>query len=66
MCLSLSVAGISFCGADVGGFFKNPDAELFTRWYQVKAHKNVLALTLSLPYEEVSSLLIPTRQTIFM
>ena len=35
MCLSLSVAGISFCGADVGGFFRNPDSELFTRWYQV-------------------------------
>lgn len=35
MCLSLSVAGISFCGADVGGFFKNPDSELFVRWYQV-------------------------------
>lgn len=35
MCLSLSVAGISFCGADVGGFFKNPDSELFSRWYQV-------------------------------
>lgn len=34
MCLSLSVAGISFCGADVGGFFGNPEAELFTRWYQ--------------------------------
>lgn len=37
MCLSLSVAGISFCGADVGGFFKNPDSELFTRWYQAAA-----------------------------
>lgn len=36
MCLSLSVAGISFCGADVGGFFKNPDTELFVRWYQVR------------------------------
>lgn len=34
MCLSLSVSGISFCGADVGGFFGNPDAELFYRWYQ--------------------------------
>jgi alpha 1,3-glucosidase len=37
MCLSLSVAGISFCGADVGGFFGNPDAELFSRWYQTGA-----------------------------
>lgn len=35
MCLSESVAGFSFCGADVGGFFGNPDAELFERWYQV-------------------------------
>jgi mannosyl-oligosaccharide alpha-1,3-glucosidase len=34
MCLSLAVSGISFCGADVGGFFGNPDAELFYRWYQ--------------------------------
>ncbi|XP_055615481.1 neutral alpha-glucosidase AB [Toxorhynchites rutilus septentrionalis] len=37
MCLSLSVAGISFCGADVGGFFGNPDSELFYRWYQIGA-----------------------------
>uniref|UniRef100_A0A182N0N9 Glucosidase II subunit alpha n=1 Tax=Anopheles dirus TaxID=7168 RepID=A0A182N0N9_9DIPT len=37
MCLSLAVAGISFCGADVGGFFGNPDAELFARWYQAGA-----------------------------
>ncbi|XP_069692372.1 neutral alpha-glucosidase AB [Periplaneta americana] len=37
MCLSLAVAGISFCGADVGGFFRNPDSELFTRWYQAGA-----------------------------
>ncbi|CAO1407451.1 unnamed protein product [Diamesa hyperborea] len=34
MCLSLSVAGISFCGADIGGFFGNVEAELFERWYQ--------------------------------
>lgn len=31
MCLALSISGISFCGADVGGFFKNPDSELFVR-----------------------------------
>lgn len=28
---------MSFCGADVGGFFGNPEAELFTRWYQAGA-----------------------------
>ncbi|XP_043279145.1 neutral alpha-glucosidase AB isoform X2 [Venturia canescens] len=37
MCLSIAISGISFCGADVGGFFKNPDAELFVRWYQAGA-----------------------------
>ncbi|XP_063898479.1 neutral alpha-glucosidase AB isoform X1 [Helicoverpa armigera] len=37
MCLSLSAAGISFCGSDVGGFFKYPEAELMTRWYQAGA-----------------------------
>lgn len=34
MCLSLSVAGMSFCGADIGGFFGNPEPELLERWYQ--------------------------------
>ncbi|XP_041352622.1 neutral alpha-glucosidase AB-like isoform X2 [Gigantopelta aegis] len=34
MILSLNIAGITFSGADIGGFFKNPDAELQTRWYQ--------------------------------
>ena len=37
MLLSLGVAGLTFSGADVGGFFGNPDAELLTRWYQVGA-----------------------------
>jgi alpha 1,3-glucosidase len=32
---SLGVAGMGFCGADVGGFFNNPDGELIVRWYQV-------------------------------
>lgn len=35
MCLSVSIAGMPSCGADVGGFFKNPDNELMIRWYQV-------------------------------
>uniref|UniRef100_A0AAY5KRM4 Glycoside hydrolase family 31 N-terminal domain-containing protein n=1 Tax=Esox lucius TaxID=8010 RepID=A0AAY5KRM4_ESOLU len=37
MILSLSLAGISFCGADVGGFVKDPDPELLVRWYQAGA-----------------------------
>ena len=37
MILSIGVAGLSFTGADVGGFFGNPDPELLTRWYQVLA-----------------------------
>ncbi|XP_054256929.1 neutral alpha-glucosidase AB-like [Macrosteles quadrilineatus] len=37
MCLSLAISGYSFCGADVGGFFKYPDSELFMRWYQTGA-----------------------------
>uniref|UniRef100_A0A3B4XF22 Glucosidase alpha, neutral C n=1 Tax=Seriola lalandi dorsalis TaxID=1841481 RepID=A0A3B4XF22_SERLL len=37
MLLSLSVAGVVFCGADVGGFIKDPDPELLVRWYQAAA-----------------------------
>ncbi|XP_044125389.1 neutral alpha-glucosidase AB isoform X2 [Bufo gargarizans] len=39
MCLSLALVGISFCGADVGGFFKNPEPELIVRWYQAGAYQ---------------------------
>ncbi|XP_068182026.1 neutral alpha-glucosidase AB isoform X3 [Antennarius striatus] len=39
MCLSLGVVGISFCGADVGGFFKSPSPELLVRWYQTGAYQ---------------------------
>jgi mannosyl-oligosaccharide alpha-1,3-glucosidase len=35
MLLGKSVAGISNCGADVGGFEGNPTDELHVRWYQV-------------------------------
>ncbi|GAM21733.1 hypothetical protein SAMD00019534_049080, partial [Acytostelium subglobosum LB1] len=34
MLLSLGLTGITFSGADVGGFFGNPDGELLARWYQ--------------------------------
>ncbi|KAJ1816361.1 glucosidase II [Coemansia sp. RSA 2598] len=35
MVLSNNIAGMHFVGADVGGFFGNPDANLLTRWYQL-------------------------------
>ncbi|KAM4542719.1 neutral alpha-glucosidase C [Odontesthes bonariensis] len=37
MILSLSLAGIAFCGADVGGFVQDPEPELLVRWYQAAA-----------------------------
>jgi alpha 1,3-glucosidase len=37
MLLSLGASGIPFVGADVGGFFGDPDPELLTRWYQLGA-----------------------------
>ena len=37
MLLTLSTAGIPHVGADVGGFFGNPDEELLVRWYQAGA-----------------------------
>ncbi|XP_062341665.1 neutral alpha-glucosidase AB-like isoform X2 [Osmerus eperlanus] len=39
MCLSLGLVGISFCGADVGGFFKSPGEQLLVRWYQAGAYQ---------------------------
>ncbi|OQR69905.1 neutral alpha-glucosidase AB-like [Tropilaelaps mercedesae] len=39
MLLSLSVSGITFVGADVGGFFGNPDHEMVARWYQMAAYQ---------------------------
>ncbi|KAL8686931.1 MAG: hypothetical protein Q9224_005298, partial [Gallowayella concinna] len=37
MLLNQNIAGFSFSGADVGGFFGNPSKELQTRWYQAGA-----------------------------
>uniref|UniRef100_A0A669E9Y0 Glucosidase II alpha subunit n=1 Tax=Oreochromis niloticus TaxID=8128 RepID=A0A669E9Y0_ORENI len=39
MCLSMGLVGISFCGADIGGFFKSPSTELLVRWYQAGAYQ---------------------------
>lgn len=37
MLLTLSLTGMGFSGADVGGFFGNPTEDLLVRWYQVGA-----------------------------
>lgn len=37
MLLSQGISGFPFSGADVGGFFGNPEKELLTRWYQAGA-----------------------------
>lgn len=37
MILNQGIAGFPFAGADVGGFFGNPEKDLFTRWYQAGA-----------------------------
>jgi alpha 1,3-glucosidase len=37
MLLTIGAAGLTFSGADVGGFFNNPSTELMTRWYQAGA-----------------------------
>ncbi|ETO25135.1 neutral alpha-glucosidase AB precursor [Reticulomyxa filosa] len=35
MLLSMSIAGLPFVGADIGGFFNNPTPELMARWYEL-------------------------------
>ncbi|KAJ8697175.1 glucosidase II [Pleurotus ostreatus] len=37
MVLANGIAGMSFGGSDVGGFFGNPEPEMLVRWYQVGA-----------------------------
>ena len=32
MLLSIGLAGLPFSGADIGGFFGNPEPELAVRW----------------------------------
>ncbi|GAB4835531.1 Probable glucan 1,3-alpha-glucosidase [Ancistrocladus abbreviatus] len=38
MVLSMGLTGITFSGADVGGFFGNPEPELLVRWYQLGSY----------------------------
>ncbi|KAM0791314.1 hypothetical protein ACM66B_005786 [Microbotryomycetes sp. NB124-2] len=37
MLLTNGIAGFTFAGSDVGGFFGNPGPEMLVRWYQVGA-----------------------------
>jgi mannosyl-oligosaccharide alpha-1,3-glucosidase len=37
MILNQGISGFPFAGADVGGFFGNPEKDLLTRWYQAGA-----------------------------
>ncbi|KAJ1019567.1 hypothetical protein NDA18_006045 [Ustilago nuda] len=34
MILANNMGGMSFCGADIGGFFGNPPPDMLVRWYQ--------------------------------
>ncbi|KAK5846424.1 hypothetical protein PVK06_002711 [Gossypium arboreum] len=49
-------SGMTFSGADVGGFFGNPKPELLVRWYQLvnwSTHENVVAaLSSEFPCQE--------------
>ena len=60
MLLSMGVAGLQFVGADIGGFFKNPDPELLVRWYQVRPSRSNLSHShLSLFSSQLSSFPFP-------
>ena len=37
MIQSLAISGMSFAGADVGGFWDKPDPEMYLRWHQLAA-----------------------------
>jgi alpha-glucosidase len=37
MLLNLSLSGVPFCGADIGGFFRSCTPELYARWIQLGA-----------------------------
>ncbi len=37
LALALGLSGIPYTGPDIGGFSGNPDAELYTRWFQLSA-----------------------------
>ncbi|KAJ6240889.1 hypothetical protein M0813_23988 [Anaeramoeba flamelloides] len=76
MALSLGLSGMVFVGEDVGGFFNNADAELFTRWFQTssfhpffRSHSNINSLRIypwsfGEPYTSIIRNSIITRYTL--
>lgn len=61
MMLSLNVVGMTFSGADVGGFFRNPDDELLTRWYQAGAFQPFFRLHSHLDTKRREPWLLPEQ-----
>lgn len=39
MITTIGLSGLPFAGADIGGFFGNPEPELLVRWYQLGAYQ---------------------------
>ncbi|KAF5022303.1 hypothetical protein F66182_5653 [Fusarium sp. NRRL 66182] len=76
MTLNQGVSGFPFAGADVGGFFGNPEKDLLTRWYQTgiwypffRAHAHIDArrrepFLLGEPYTQISTAAIRLRYSL--
>ncbi|CEF87825.1 hypothetical protein SNK03_012001 [Fusarium graminearum] len=76
MTLNQGISGFPFAGADVGGFFGNPEKDLLVRWYQTgvwypffRAHAHLDArrrepYLLGEPYTQISTAAIRLRYTL--
>lgn len=76
MVLNQGISGFPFAGADVGGFFGNPDKDLLARWYQTgafypffRAHAHIDSrrrepYLLGEPYTEIATAAIRLRYSL--
>ncbi|KAM0486610.1 hypothetical protein ACHAP7_002413 [Fusarium lateritium] len=76
MTINQGISGFPFAGADVGGFFGNPEKDLLTRWYQTgvwypffRAHAHIDArrrepYLLGEPYTQISTAAIRLRYSL--
>ncbi|KAH7192012.1 glycosyl hydrolases family 31-domain-containing protein [Fusarium flagelliforme] len=76
MTINQGISGFPFAGADVGGFFGNPEKDLLVRWYQTgiwypffRAHAHLDArrrepYLLGEPYTQISTAAIRLRYTL--